>query len=249
MVPAADLGCQRRSRRATSGSTPDQPIGDPRPDRLRAYRPPVAAMTLPAPGPVPARRALGHVGVARHPPPPRQLGGLADADPARRRRDASGGATPSSTDRSPRSPVTRSAPSSVAGDAEGLAQLGRAAASASRSVVTPGPRPGRMAGEPGTGARARSSTAWPSPRAADDVGAPVHPVGEIDVEVARAARTWWRCAGSGPGRRGTRGPRSPGRPRPRRSGPPGPGRGPSTAPARLFEQIAGATVERGRRRS
>ena len=46
-------------------------------------------------------------------------------------------------------------------------------------------------------------------RAADDVHAPVHAVGEVDVERARAGRTSPRCAACGRGRRASRGRRSP----------------------------------------
>ena len=47
-------------------------------------------------------------------------------------------------------------------------------------------RAARIASRPASGAPARSSTAWPSAGvAAHDVGAPVHPVREVHVEVAR----------------------------------------------------------------
>ena len=105
-----------------------------------------------------------------------------------------------------------------------------------------GPR--ASASRPATGARARSSTAWAVPgRAADDVGAPVHAVAEVDVEVAGRAEHDRGCGPSGPGRRGWPGPRRRGRPRPRRSGP--------TRPSAVTSSLLssrGATLERRRRR-
>ena len=94
-------------------------------------------------------------------------------------------------------------------DAQGLAELGRAAA---QVAVAPGGRPGRAASRRGRRAvrAARSSTARRlAVGAAHDVGAPVHAVGEVHVQVTRRAEHRLASAASGPGRRGCPGRRPP----------------------------------------
>ena len=94
-----------------------------------------------------------------------------------------------------------------------------------------GPRWARPAGRPASPSRPPIGATGPEQHGAgrplgpaDHVGAPVHAVGEVHVELARQGRTWWRCGRSAPGRRGRPGRPRPGRPRPRRSGPTRPSR-------------------------
>ena len=114
--------------------------------------------------------------------------------------------------RSRRDPRRRPAPRGIHGVEAGLLTAQRRGSSRGG----PGPAPSRARATPARRAAATSSPATTSPgaqqdragrtgRAADDVGAPVHAVGEVDVEVTGRRRTSPRCAGSGPGRRATRG--------------------------------------------
>ena len=78
---------------------------------------------------------------------------------------------------------TRSAPSKVPVDAQGLAQLGRAAAQVAvapgRRTARPASRRARRAARAPAAARRRRRRRAPH----DDVGAPVHAVGEVHVQV------------------------------------------------------------------
>ena len=83
------------------------------------------------------------------------------------------------------------------------------------------PRAGGPRHSPATTSPARSSTRRGRALGpADEVGAPVHAVGEVDVERAPAARTSPRCAASGRGRRASRGRPARRTPRPRSAAPP-----------------------------
>ena len=137
---------------------------------------------------VPARSAPpGHHRHAAHVPPPRQVGASREADPGRPHRCR--GAAPSSA-RSMR-PVGGDQVGAVeaAVDAEGLAEPAGTPAQVAVELAALAPPAGAphgvQAGD-GRGPGAGPPAALP-PSAADDVGAPVHAVGEVDVEVAGRA--------------------------------------------------------------
>ena len=222
-----DRGFIRYRQRAGVSKGPNAPLPSHEPAqrtgrtltrRLPERRRPV---TLPGRDRAPGTRGLDTLGSPGHPPPPRQVGGVADADPARRCAGAPVVRTPSSTTATPRSRDHEVGAVVGAGRCPwpGTAWPGRS--SSSVVLVDPGPRPPRMASSPATGASARSRTASAVPVGpAHHVGAEVHAVGEVHVEVAGRPEHGGVARRSGPGRRARPGPRSPGTPPPRRCGPP-----------------------------
>ena len=137
-------------------------------------------------GPTPSGVSRGGtVGVAGDVPPPRVLDALRqpDAGADTPDRPAAGCRRRRSRAR-PALGRTTSAPSRRRSMPKRLAQPGRAP-STGRGRDRGRRRAARISSSPAIGAPARRSTAWPSVgRAGDHVGAPVHPVGEVDVEVA-----------------------------------------------------------------
>ena len=128
----------------------------------------------------------------------------------------SGGGVPSSTMRT--GPVHEVDAVVRAGEAE---RLGEAAGPGTRSRSRRAfGRRARITSSPSTGAPARSSTACGvARRAGDDVGAPVHPVREVHVQVAGRAEHRGVARRRPAVARGSPGRHAPGTPRPRRCAP------------------------------
>ena len=113
-----------------------------------------------------------------------------------------------------RGSVTRSTPFVAAVDAERGGQAGgpRASSASARARVRRRPRAASSALHDLAGTQQHRRRR--ARRAADDVGAPVHPVGEVDVEEAGGPEHDLRRAAWARGRRATPGPPRPCRPRP-----------------------------------
>ncbi len=218
MVPVPHRATVKASRRCSGHiATPTRWPGRARSAQACA----VSVDRRPAPGPRGRRRpgASETWRIAGHPPPPGLLGGHADPDPrpvpGSGRRLGPVGAQPD-----PRVAGQQVRPVEGPGQARGPGTAWPGRCSRSRSRRAAG-RAAHMASSPRHRGR-RPQEDRPGHRLgpADDVGAPVHAVGEVHVQAARAGRTWWRCGRSARGRRARPGPPSPGRPPPRRSGRP-----------------------------